>query len=142
MAENYQDCLDIEAEHSLWRRVMPNQWVVDENRGGILRPSSAAFENCIDGDPMSSFWAERHKECGLDESHILRNHDGFSIASFKARAARDLHQIIHLDPITGQENPLDNQPAHVLVVGHKPKKSVSKKLALASIWIVKPATKT
>lgn len=115
---------------------MPDQWIFDSNLGRN-RPSSAAFEDCPDGDPMSSFWKEKHISCGLAVDHILRGHEGFFVARFKAGLARELKNIVHPDPLSdGAEE--EHQPAHVLVVGEKHKKRFSKRLACEADWEVEP----
>jgi|GEM_PF-857458 hypothetical protein len=136
---NYTDCEKILDGHSLWRRIMPEQVIYDENLKRN-RPSSAAFENCADGDPMSVFWQEFHIENGLTIDHILKGHESFFVASFRAGLARELKQILHHDPLDASEN-LDAQPAHVLVVGDKPKKGFSKKVAKDSSWVIETPAK-
>lgn len=128
----FKDCSDIADEHWLLRRVMSDQWIYDQNLGRT-RPSSAAFEDCADGDPMSTFWKEKHFDCGLDLDHILRGHENFYVARIEVSLVRKLDNIVHLDPIES-ENPLLRQPAHVLVVGEKPKKKFCKKIAKAAVW--------
>lgn len=128
---NYTDCQEISNEHHLLRRIMPEQCIFDDNLGRN-RPSSAAFEDCRDGDPMSVFWKERHESEGLDVTQILKGHNGYSVARFTASLTRSLNQILHHDPIE-DENPEHRQPAHVLVVGKKTK-SFSKTIAKESSW--------
>lgn len=109
---------------------MRSQIVLDQNTGR-RRPSSAAFEDSPDGTPMSAFWEKLHRELGLTEANALEGHEDFGLASFVVRLARELGQGI-------QREPLPDAPAHVLVFGPKPKKSVSRKLAAAAEWVVLP----
>jgi hypothetical protein len=87
-----------------------------------------------------SFWQEFHIENGLTIDHILKGHESFFVASFRAGLARELKQILHHDPLDASEN-LDAQPAHVLVVGDKPKKGFSKKVAKDSSWVIETPAK-
>jgi hypothetical protein len=136
---NYVDASELDNQQTLWRRILPDQWVIDKNSGSVkTRPSSAAFENCKDGDPMSSFWEELHRSKGLDEKHVLYKHAGCFVAAFNAGLARNLKQVIHLDPIENQDDPGDNHPAHVLVVGDKPKKAFGRNVAKACTWVAEP----
>ncbi|MBX9569846.1 MAG: hypothetical protein K2X77_13190 [Candidatus Obscuribacterales bacterium] len=116
---------------------MPDQFVFDQNLGRF-RPTSAAFEDCPDGDPMSSFWAELHLSKGLKPEDCLYKHDGFYLAAIGVGFVRSLKQKIHLDPIEGKEDPRENQPAHVLVVGLKPSKSFGRAVAKACSWQIAP----
>ena len=134
--KKYSDNEQIQNDHTLWRRIRSDQLIIDSNRG-ITRPTSAAFEDCPDGDPMSAFWKELHLSKGLTPEHTLYKHDGFFLAGFAAGLSRSLKQLIHLDPIEGQQDPLENQPAHVLVVGSKTK-SVSRTLARECRWEIQP----
>jgi hypothetical protein len=101
--------------------------------GGAPRPSSAAFRDSDDGTPMSGFWEQLQYDSGLSEQDALRGHDGFSLAMFTAGLARELGQGIHPNPdeVSG--------PAHVLVFGDKPKKTVRQRLAKESVWRVPPS---
>ena len=129
--EQFQNDPAILNEDNLWRRIMPSQIVQDHN-SGLLRPSSAAFEDSPDGSPMSAIWEKLHRELGLTECDALREHVGFALACFTAGLARELGQGI-------QPDPLPETPAHVLVFGSKPKKSFSRKLAAAARWVESPS---
>lgn len=89
-------------------------------------------EDSPDGTPMSAFWEKLHRQLGLTEADALKGHEDFGLVSFAVGLARELGQGI-------QRDPLPSAPAHVLVFEPKPKKSVSRKLAAASEWVVLPS---
>lgn len=109
-------------ECELYRRVHPFQVVDDENTGA-KRPSSAAFS-----DPELSVDLKRTLEVnGLDWRFCLKVHAQHSLVTFPAGAARAAKQQLVLDP-------LDDNPAHTLVVGKKTQ-SVRNALVKASVWV-------
>src|SRR5207245_459731 len=70
-------------EHDLLRRVRPDQIVHDENLGW-RRPSTAVFK-----DPELSADSEHIlTQNGLDWTFSLKGYDGYSLARFRASAAR------------------------------------------------------
>lgn len=111
----------------LWRRVPEWHWVKDG--AGGKRPSSAAFEDDPSGSPLSSTVASE-STLGRTLDPVRHHEKAFAIAEFPSSVAREKNQAIRRDP-TPQE------PAHVLLVGEKPK-SVSKALARASKWAWPP----
>ncbi len=123
--ENYLDDSSVADESSLWRRIPPIHFVDDENTGK-KRPSSAAFDNDKDGDPMSVVIAAESR----GKESVLKGHEGFALAAITAGLARSCGQIL-------VRKPLAEEPAHALVVGDKPKK-VRKKLAGGFVWVVPP----
>jgi hypothetical protein len=134
VSQQYVDDKAIADADLLWRRILRSQIVLDQNTGR-QRPSSAAFEDSPDGTPMSAFWEKLHRELGHNEADALRGHEDLGLASFAVKVARELGQGI-------QRDPLPEAPAHVLVFGPKPKKSVSRKLAAAAELIVMPPERT
>jgi hypothetical protein len=120
----------------LLRRVpsKPNLNVVWDANLGCWRPSSASFENDKDGSPMSVQLSDTLAELGLPMETALKGHEeGFSLAAITARTARKYDQSIIRDPT-------EDEPAHGLVVGEKPKR-ISRKLAKSFRWIVPPPLK-
>src|SRR5437870_136262 len=77
----------------LWRRIPPRHFIADENRG-VIRPSSAAFEDDDDGSPMSVYLASDTPSPGA----ALVGHAGFALAAITARLARECKQGIVRDP--------------------------------------------
>jgi len=115
---------------ALWRRIPPWHFVTDQNLG-VVRPSSAAFENDPDDSPMSVFLAEIIEEAGRTADDTLVGHAGFALSAFTAGLARHLKQGVAPDPEP-------NEPAHAVVFGAKPKKSVCRVLAKKSEWVIPP----
>jgi hypothetical protein len=105
----------------LLRRIHPEQ-VVDDKNLGKRRPSSAAFK-----DPTMSVDAEPIlHQYRLDWTFSLRGHSGYSLARFRAGAAREKGlAVIH--------KPESNNPAHTEVIGKKTG-SIAKHLATVSTW--------
>lgn len=111
---------------ALLRRISPQQVVPDENNGGF-RPSSAAFDNDRQNNPMSVVLGPVLLELGRAQESALDGHPGFSLVAITAAKARALGQAVARDP-------LPNEPAHGVVAGSKPK-SVRKLLAKSAQWI-------
>ncbi|HUY37004.1 MAG TPA: hypothetical protein VMV69_30075 [Pirellulales bacterium] len=96
---------------ALWRRIPPTHCVLDRNLGRV-RPSSAAFENHPNGSPMSVVLGKEVIAAGRDAESVLKGHEGYALASFSAGLARQCGQAVARDP-------LDEEPAHALVIGKK-----------------------
>lgn len=121
----YQDDLTISDDTTLWRRIPP-AWVVYDENQGRSRPSSQAFQDDRNEEPMSVYLAD---ECdGHDEA--LAGHEGFFLVSVTAEQVRSLGQGIARDP-------LPDAPSHCLVFGKKTKK-VRSSLAKRADWVVAP----
>jgi hypothetical protein len=108
-------------DHDLLRRVRPEQVVDDENLG-LRRPSSAVFK-----DPELSADSEHILlQNGSDWSFSLQGYNGYSLARFKAGAARQHGlPVIHI--------PLQGNSAHVEVHGKKTQ-GVANSLIAACWW--------
>lgn len=115
---------------SLWRRILREQIVPDENVG-TFRPSSAAFSNSSDGSGMSVTLGDQVLAEGRSPESTLAESPDSLLAAITAGVARENLQIVFREP-------LDEEPAHAEVFGDK-SKSVQRKFAKASIWIVPPA---
>lgn len=111
----------------MWRRVPDIHWV--EIEPGVFRPSSAAFVDDPDGSSMSTTIKEEStlsKVFDPVRTHSMR----FALAEFPASVAIDKGQVL-------ERAPTDDEPAHVLVHGTKPK-SVRKAIGQASVWAWPP----
>ncbi len=117
--EPYRDDESIQNEWTLWRRIPP--WHIVPDGDGGRRPSSAAFENDPDGDPMSVIIVEK----GGDLERALEGHVGFGVAAVTVAAMRERGQQVVFAPT-------DEEPAHGLVVGTKHKRRFCKKVAKAA----------
>ena len=127
----YDDDRSVEDHFELWRRIPPRHVILDKNTGE-LRPTSAAFDNDSDGEPMSILIAMVMTEFGLSSADALDGHPGYALASITAGTARECNQKVVRDP-------LEQEPAHGLVVGQKTQ-GTRRRIARASRWIVTPPT--
>ena len=112
-------------DSSLWRRIPPWHFVMDENLGRI-RPSSAAF----DDDEMSVVLAAELHASGRVAEDVLSGYSEFAIASITAGLARSKQQLVVRDPIV-------DEPAHALVCGKKTS-AVKKAFSRESLWVLLP----
>lgn len=123
------DDFTITDDDLLLRRVPPSWTVLDENAGG-RRPSSAAFQDDADGDPMSIYIRSIILGAGGRPERVLAGHPNFGLAGITAGQARGEDQKVHRDP-------LPDEPAHGNVCGRKPQ-GVRRRLAKCAIWVVRP----
>ena len=128
--DGYRDDPTILDDAALWRRIPPWHFVPDQNLG-VVRPSSAAFENDPDGNPMSVFLAEIVERTGRKAEDALVGHRDYALSAFTAGLARRCKQGVASDPVP-------DEPAHAVVFGKKTK-SISRTLAKGSEWIIPPA---
>lgn len=130
MAEHpHADDPTIADNSALWRRILPEWAVHDENRGS-LRVSSAAFDNSKDGTPTSVHLAQVASELGRGPADILRRYASYGLAALTAGEARACGQLVGRDP-------LPDDPTHGYIAGPKPR-SVKKRLAAAAVWVITP----
>lgn len=101
----------------------------DQNRGGV-RPSSAAFEDDPDGNPMSVFVERLVRSGQASEAQVMAGHEGFALASIMAGLARKNGQGVALEETS--------VPGHAVVFGRKTK-SVSRSFAQSALWVIPPA---
>jgi hypothetical protein len=132
--EHFPDDPSIGNEAELLRRIPPTHFIRDDNLGR-LRPTSAAFEDDDDGDPMSVYLttvlAAEHREA----SSVLVGHAGYALASITAGLAREKNQTVHPDPVP-------EETSHAVVCGDKRsggKKSAKKTFAQSARWVIEPA---
>ncbi len=130
--DDYTDDPTILNDADLWRRIPPYHFVSDPTAGGI-RISSAAFEDHPNGTPMSVFLADVVAEIERGPQDALAGHESFGLAAFTAGLARSCEQGVAREPLA-------DEPAHAVVFGRKTK-SVSRKLAKGSRWVVPPANR-
>lgn len=128
MSEAPVDDTSVPDDCALWRRIPPNWWVLDENRG-VIRPASACFDDNKKG-PMSVYLSVVMAEHGLGYDHVLAGHEDYKLASVTAGLARELNQAI-------VRKPEPDQPAHAEVVGKKTG-SVKNRFARDAVWLVAP----
>lgn len=130
-SENFPDDPSIEDGASLFRRIPPCHCIFDKNENR-WRPSSAAFEDSDDGDPMSVYLSIVLLRENREPSVVLAGHEGYSLASITAGLARMHNQTVHPDP-------LPEESSHAVVCGDKGKNKKSaprKQFAKEAAWIV------
>lgn len=111
-------------DDDLWRRIAPDWVVLDENedqeRGGRVRPSSAAFRDRSLSVLLAREDTHERALAGWQER-------GFSLAAITAGLARQHRQSVCREPTK-------DDPAHAVVEGKK-KGRVDEKLAIAAKWV-------
>jgi hypothetical protein len=131
--EHFPDDPSIQNESELLRRIPPRHFVRDDNLGTV-RPSSAAFEDDDDNDPMSVYLATVLAAEHREASSVLAGHAGYALASITAGQAREKDQTVHPEP-------LPEEVSHAVVCGDKRsgnKKSAKKVFAISAKWVVRP----
>ena len=132
----FRDDPTITDDTELWRCVYP-EFVIYDDKRRRWRPTSQAFTDNSNGDPMSAFIAA---ECGGPDA-LLAELPGFFIVRLTAGVARACGQIVARDPEHGG-------PGHVVIVGDKRQKvdyqgkrrRAREALALAAEeWVVPPS---
>lgn len=132
---DYQDDESIPDDSLLLRRILsnPNIHIVWDENLMCWRPSSAAFDNDRNGNPMSLVLSVELVRLNRSLASALKGHeDGFSLAAVTAGFSRSLNPIQKI-----VRDPTPDEPAHGLLVGKKTQ-SVRRKLAKSSQWIVEP----
>lgn len=76
--------------------------------------------------PTSVVWIEKAIELGRSAAHVMAGHSEFLLVRIAVRVVRDCGLAVVFGP-------LDDEPAHALVVGRKTA-SVKKRLARAATW--------
>ena len=130
-SENFPDDPAVTNEANLFRRIPPKHHVFDKN-SNRWRPSSAAFEDDGDGDPMSVYLSSVLAAENRSPLTVLVNHDGYSLAFITAGFAREKGQTVHPDP-------LPDETSHAVVCGEKGNNNRSaprKQFALNAVWFV------
>lgn len=136
LGRTWSDDATIEDDERLLRRVPPWQIVWDDNLQKS-RPSSAAFDDDSQGDPMSVYLTSILNQMGYTAAHTLDGHDpGFAVAAVSAGALRDEQQVVLRDPEPGAP-PHICDPAHALVAGKKATKRRSR-IGKRASWAVAP----
>lgn len=127
--KHFPDDPTVADEVLLLRRIPPWHFIKDDN-AGARRPSSAAFEDDDDGDPMSVYRTDVIEAEGGQPVRVMRGHDGFGLVSLLAGAVRHKKQTVHPDPLT-------NEKSHTQVCGPKTK-ATKKYFVRRSNWVISP----
>ena len=128
---DYQDDPSIKDTCQLLRRIplKPSHCIWDENLRRY-RPTSASFEDHPNGSPMSVTLADELLASHRSLEDGLAGLEGYALAGISAGFVRELGL-----GVAGE--PLDDEPAHAVVLGKKSKK-IRSALAKAAIWVVAP----
>lgn len=130
-SDNYPDDRAIPDNADLFRRIPPWHHIYDQNLNR-WRPSSAAFEDDGDADPMSVYLSSVLAAEHRNPSAVLAGHEGYSLASISAGLARSKGQTVHPEP-------LPDESSHALVCGnkgHNTKSAPRKTFAAQAVWFV------
>jgi hypothetical protein len=132
-SEKFPNDPSIEDGAHLYRRIPPLHFYLDKNENRV-RPSSAAFEDDDDSDPMSVCLSQVLQAENREPSSVLTGHPGYALAAITAGLARSYNQTVH-------PKPLPDESSHALVCGDKEsgkKNAPKRKFALAAVWVVPP----
>lgn len=117
------DDLSIAGDAVLWRRVPDHHFV---QKDGTIRPSSAAFDDDPDGDPMSTVLARP----GRDPFPVLLGNDHWALAGVAVALVRELGWVV-------RRQPTPEEPDHVVVIGNKTH-GRRKRVARECSWAIPP----
>ena len=102
---------------------------LDENLGR-LRPSSAAFEDDEDGEPMSVYRQDVIESEGGGPQRVMIGHEGYALAALTAGQVRSKHQTVF-------PAPLPEESSHAKVCG--PKTTATRRwFSRQASWVIPP----
>jgi hypothetical protein len=114
------DPRDVAPDDSALRRVRPLHVVKDPKAPGGRRASSAAFEDDLDGSPMSAYLKSLVVDLGLVDDDVVHGKEsGWGVASTPVQTLIDEEQVVAPDPILNSVEPHPCDRAHALVRGEK-----------------------
>lgn len=131
--EHFPDDSSIADTTDLLRRIPPWHFIRDDNLG-VVRPSSAAFEDDADGDPMSVYLSTLLVANHRESASVLVGHTGYALASITAGLARQKNQTV-------RPAPLPEEALHSVVCGDKRsggRNSAKKVFAHSARWVIPP----
>ena len=102
-AKNSPDDQTAGGEVDLLRRIPPMHFYFD-HRLGRARPSSAAFEDDSDGDPMSVYRDEIIASEGGTVERVMVGHEGFGLVALAAYQFRARQQTVFSDPLAAESS--------------------------------------
>lgn len=132
-ARNFPDDTAVADATALLRRIPPVHFFFDKKLGHT-RPSSAAFEDDRDGDPMSVYRRDVIEAEGADVERVMMGHNDFGLVSLIAGQVRSKNQTVFPDP-------LPDESSHAKVCGPKPE-SVRRWFAKQAMWVIPPHEKS
>lgn len=129
-ARNFPDDPTVADATALLRRIPPLHFFFDQKLGRT-RPSSAAFEDDEDSDPMSVYRLDVIESEGASVERVMVGHAGFGLASLTAGQMRSKNQTVFPDP-------LPDESSHAKVCGPKPR-HVRRWFASQAVWVIPPS---
>ena len=128
-ARNFPDDPAVADEVKLLRRIPERHFHFDNNLGRI-RPSSAAFEDDQDGDPMSVYRQDVIESEKGDIERVMIGHEGYGLASLTAGQVRSKLQTVF-------PAPLPDESSHAKVCGPKPR-GTRRCFSRQAAWVIAP----
>lgn len=125
----FPDDPGVRDETDLLRRIPPMHFYYDQTLKRY-RPSSAAFEDDSDGDPMSVYRKDVITSEQSTVKRVMVGHEGFGIVALEAGRFRSEQQTIF-------PNPLPEESSHTKVCGRKTA-SRRRRFAKQAIWVISP----
>jgi hypothetical protein len=126
--EEFPDDPGIRDNDQLLRRIPPKHVVPDQN-SGLLRLSSAAFEDDKDGAPMSVYCRTAIESASSNVDRVMAGHEGYGLVELGAGVFRECDQTVHPDPIP-------EESAHTVICGEKTH-GRRKRFAREAQWVIK-----
>ena len=111
------------------RRIPPWHFHFDKNLNR-WRPTSAAFQDDDDGDPMSVYRRDVIESEGGDARRVMTGHEDYALAALTAGQVRSKNQTVFPDP-------LPEESSHAEICGPKPK-SIMRWFARQAAWVIPP----
>ncbi len=131
-ARNFPDDPAVADEVKLLRRIPERHFYFDDNLRRI-RPSSAAFEDDQDGDPMSVYRHDIIESEDGDIGRVMIGHEGYALASLTAGQVRSKVQTVF-------SAPLPDESSHAKVCGPKSRQT-RRWFSRQAAWVIAPPSK-
>jgi len=131
-AKNFPDDATVPDSVALLRRIPPKHFYLDHNLGRC-RPSSAAFEDDEDGDPMSIYRKDVIDRERGDVRRVLIGHPGYALTTLTAGQVRSKSQTVF-------PAPLPEESSHAKICGPKPR-STRRWFSEQAVWAIPPPGK-
>lgn len=128
-AKDFPDDRTVSDGVALLRRIPPRHFYFDETLNR-RRPSSAAFEDDSDGDPMSVYRGDVIESEAGDIRRVMIGHEGYALVALTAGQVRSKSQTVSPDP-------LPEESSHATVCG--PKTGATRRwFSRQARWVILP----